>query len=63
MHITYTTKVSDAGKGGAVKIKDEKTGSIDVAVFGGEGNFRRGVQGWTGGKSACQASSYAAHVE
>lgn len=24
----YTTKVSDAGKGGAVKIKDEKTGSI-----------------------------------
>jgi hypothetical protein len=23
----YTTKVSDAGKGGAVKIKDEKTGS------------------------------------
>jgi hypothetical protein len=54
----YTTKVSDAGKGGAVKIKDEKTGSIDVAVFGGEGNFRRGVRGWTGGKSACQASSY-----
>jgi hypothetical protein len=24
----YTTKISDAGKGGAVKIKDEKTGSI-----------------------------------
>jgi hypothetical protein len=24
----YTTKVSDTGKGGAVKIKDEKTGSI-----------------------------------
>ncbi len=24
----YTTKVSDAGRGGAVKIKDEKTGSI-----------------------------------
>lgn len=24
----YTTKVSDAGRGGAVKIKDEKTGSM-----------------------------------
>ena len=24
----YTTKVDDAGKGGAVKIKDEKTGSM-----------------------------------
>jgi len=24
----HTTKVSDTGKGGAVKIKDEKTGSI-----------------------------------
>lgn len=24
----YTTKISDAGKGGAVKIKDEKTGSL-----------------------------------
>lgn len=24
----FTTKISDAGKGGAVKIKDEKTGSI-----------------------------------
>jgi len=24
----YTTKVNDAGRGGAVKIKDEKTGSM-----------------------------------
>lgn len=24
----YTTKINDAGRGGAVKIKDEKTGSI-----------------------------------
>ena len=24
----YTTKIEDSGKGGAVKIKDEKTGSI-----------------------------------
>ena len=24
----YTTKIEDAGKGGAVKIKDEKTGSM-----------------------------------
>jgi hypothetical protein len=44
----YTTKIEDSGKGGAVKIKDEKTGSMvtlqshDVKEIS-EGEYRAGL--------------------
>ena len=60
----YTTKVSDTGKGGAVKIKDAKTGSTVTLQSSevkeiSEGEYEAGMMA----KAPAKPASYAASVD